>query len=63
MPSNSKRLKVILLKIKISKNKHSKVIHNNLKIELMQWQGHRLRGSSFDNKKNISWPRESNMEN
>ena len=30
-------------------------MHNDLKIELMQWQwqAYRVRGSSFDNKKNI----------
>ena len=28
-------------------------MHNNLRIELMQWQAHRLRGSLVDNKKNI----------
>ena len=29
-------------------------MHNNLKTELMQWQALRVRGSSFDKKKNIS---------
>ena len=30
-----------------------KKVHNNLKIELVQWQTRNLRGISFDNKKNI----------
>ena len=38
-------------------------IHNNLRIELMQWQAHRLRGSLVYNKKNIFWPRPRNLEN
>ena len=38
-------------------------MHNNLKIELLHWQAHRLRGSLVDNKKNIPWPRNRNLEN
>ena len=40
-----------------SKNK------DNLRTELMQWKAHRLRGSLVDNKKNIPWPRNRNLEN
>lgn len=32
-----------------------KKIHNNLKIDLMQWRADRLRRISIDNKKNIPW--------
>ena len=28
-----------------------KKVHNNLKIELMQWQAHSVRGSLFENNK------------
>ena len=45
------------------KNKHCEKVHNNLRIELMQWQAHRLKGSLVDNKKNIPWPRKRNLEN
>ena len=30
-------------------------MQDNLNIELMQWQAHRVRGSSFDYKKNIKY--------
>ena len=39
------------LKINIANNKHCKKGHNRLRIQLMQWQAHRLRGSFADNKK------------
>ena len=45
------------------KNKHCEKVHNNLRIELMQWQAHRLKESLVDNKKNIPWPRKRNLEN
>ena len=35
---------------------------NNLKIELMQWQPHMVRGSSFDKNKNISLPKKRILE-
>ena len=38
-------------------------MHKNLKIELMQWQVHRLKESLVDNKKNIPWLRRRNLEN
>ena len=40
-----------------------KKVYNNLKIELMQWQLHMARGTSFGSKKNISWPRKRNLDN
>ena len=51
------------LKIGIAYDKHCKKMHNNLRIELMQWQAHRLRGSLVDNKKSLLWPRKKNLEN
>ena len=51
------------LKINIANNKHCKTMHNNLRIELMQWQAHRLKGSLVDNKKNIPWLKKRNLEN
>ena len=42
-----------VLKINIANNKHCKKMHNNLRIELMQWQAHRLRENLVDNKKDI----------
>ena len=38
-------------------------MQNNLRIELMKWQAHRLRGSLVNNKKNIPWPGKRNLEN
>ena len=29
----------------------------------MQWQEHRLKRSSFDNKNNFTWPRKRSLEN
>ena len=51
------------LKINIANNKHCKTMHNNLRIELMQWQAHRLKGSLVDNKKNIPGLKKRNLEN
>ena len=44
-------------------HKMKKKMHNNLRIELMQWQARRLRGSLLDCKKNILWLRKRNLEN
>ena len=51
------------LKINIAHDKNSKKMPNNLRIELMQWQAHMLKGSLVNNKKNILWPRKTKSEN
>ena len=45
------------LKINIANNKHCKKMQNNLRIQLVLWQAHRLRGILADSKKNIPWLR------
>ena len=52
-----------VLEINIANNKHCKKMHNSLRIELMQLQPHRLRGSLVDSKKNIPSLRKRNLEN
>ena len=52
---------MLFYKINIANNKHCKKVHTNLKIESMQWQAYSLKGSSFDNNKNIALPR--NLKN
>ena len=54
---------MLFSKISVANNNNiEKIIHNNSKIELMQWWAERVRGISFDNKGNIPWPRKSNLE-
>ena len=49
--------------INIANNKNCKKMHNSLRIELMQLQPHRLRGSLVDSKENIPSLRKRNLEN
>ena len=52
-----------VLEINIANNKHCKKMHNSLRIELVQLQPHRLRGSLVDSKENIPSLRKRNLEN
>ena len=54
--SLTETLECCFLKINIANNKHCKIVHNNLKIELKQRHGHWVRESLFYKRKNIPWP-------
>ena len=54
---------MLFYKINIANNKRCKKVHTDLNIELMQWQAYSLKGSSFDNNKNIALPRKNNLKN
>ena len=62
-PLNCSNLPLLLVFGEISKPPDYSVLEsNNLKIELMQWQPHMVRGSSFDKNKNISLPKKRILE-